>query len=596
MALPLTETDATIDQSDKIIIPLFHHQRILTRRMIDIENTPNTKLAYLSNKVGTGKSLCMLSTIASNKLSTASKRYTYLRTDQNNQFIKHKSKYITLKTNLLFIKNTILNQWLDYLTSQTTLTFHVIGAIDVKNSSDAAIISMINKSVDINVIVYDITTFASKRIFDHFVNLNINVKRIIIDEISDWMVKLKFITIGFKFFWIISSTSFNYINCDGYRHCYNFKHDGVELSFADFMKNAYLQYNVYTSDSLINSSINLPPPQIINVTIYTSRVHQLIHNVLPELSDAINKHDLLSISKHLHSDIVNPNQIIPLLINSNINLISQLYNKCCSHTQQIINEICEQHKLNNMHVSQFNINDIINHYKQYCSELRFAHVFAILTQITNLENKNKCIIDRFSEIKNQQCLICYASIQETQLNFMCNGCHNILCSECFNHYANHSGDINVKCPICRKYIGYNILSSSTPVEHAKVPIEHAVVEVTPKKYYNKVEYIKDIIKFKPSSKLLIIIQHGDFSNIKEQLTNYIIVNKSEDINSYVNGSINIAFINGVIFGDGINLQVTTDLIIFHKVPDHDYIQYVGRAQRIGRTSPLIIHNLLYENE
>ena len=45
-----------------------------------------------------------------------------------------------------------------------------------------------------------------------------------------------------------------------------------------------------------------------------------------------------------------------------------------------------------------------------------------------------------------------------------------------------------------------------------------------------------------------------------------------------------------------NLEMTTDIIIFHKMNDELEKQVIGRGQRLGRTSQLNVHYLCYENE
>ena len=55
-------------------------------------------------------------------------------------------------------------------------------------------------------------------------------------------------------------------------------------------------------------------------------------------------------------------------------------------------------------------------------------------------------------------------------------------------------------------------------------------------------------------------------------------------------------LNAKYFGAGMNLQMTTDLVIFHRFNAEMEEQIIGRAQRNGRTSPLNVYYLLHENE
>jgi SNF2 family DNA or RNA helicase len=69
------------------------------------------------------------------------------------------------------------------------------------------------------------------------------------------------------------------------------------------------------------------------------------------------------------------------------------------------------------------------------------------------------------------------------------------------------------------------------------------------------------------------------------------------MHSYKNTSdLSCLFINARNFGSGLNLENTTDIIMFHKLDSEIEKQVVGRAQRYGRNQSLNIWYLLHENE
>jgi hypothetical protein len=55
-------------------------------------------------------------------------------------------------------------------------------------------------------------------------------------------------------------------------------------------------------------------------------------------------------------------------------------------------------------------------------------------------------------------------------------------------------------------------------------------------------------------------------------------------------------LNAKNYGSGLNLQMTTDIIIYHKMSKDLENQVIGRGQRLGRTDALNVHYLYYENE
>ena len=64
---------------------------------------------------------------------------------------------------------------------------------------------------------------------------------------------------------------------------------------------------------------------------------------------------------------------------------------------------------------------------------------------------------------------------------------------------------------------------------------------------------------------------------------------------FKNGITKIILLNTQYAGSGIEINCATDVIIFHSM-GLDKQQAIGRAQRVGRTSVLNIHNLCYEDE
>ena len=68
------------------------------------------------------------------------------------------------------------------------------------------------------------------------------------------------------------------------------------------------------------------------------------------------------------------------------------------------------------------------------------------------------------------------------------------------------------------------------------------------------------------------------------------------IDRYKNGSVKVLLVNTRQYGSGLNLENTTDVILFHKFDTEIEKQVIGRAQRFGRKEPLHVHYLLYENE
>ena len=68
------------------------------------------------------------------------------------------------------------------------------------------------------------------------------------------------------------------------------------------------------------------------------------------------------------------------------------------------------------------------------------------------------------------------------------------------------------------------------------------------------------------------------------------------INKFTKGELKVLMLNASHYGSGLNLQMATDVIIFHQLPSHLESQVIGRAQRLGRQHPLNAYYLYYEGE
>ena len=128
-----------------------------------------------------------------------------------------------------------------------------------------------------------------------------------------------------------------------------------------------------------------------------------------------------------------------------------------------------------------------------------------------------------------------------------------------------------------------------------------------KNHKTKSEYIIDIINKKPTGKFIIFSEFSNtYDNVIEALKSTGLkysevkgttVAKNNILEKFRNGDLNIIFLNGRSDGAGINLPQTTDIILYHKATSTALeTQLIGRALRLGRTSDLKVHRLMYEKE
>lgn len=67
--------------------------------------------------------------------------------------------------------------------------------------------------------------------------------------------------------------------------------------------------------------------------------------------------------------------------------------------------------------------------------------------------------------------------------------------------------------------------------------------------------------------------------------------RDNTIDLYKTGNVNVLLLNTIHSGAGLNLQETTDIIMYHRLHDYQKTQVIGRANRIGRKLFLNVHYL-----
>ena len=132
-----------------------------------------------------------------------------------------------------------------------------------------------------------------------------------------------------------------------------------------------------------------------------------------------------------------------------------------------------------------------------------------------------------------------------------------------------------------------------------------------KQLISKMDNLKIILKKglkNPEFKMLIFSDYDNsFADIETLLMGFNIkyskvmghlnsVTKIIDSYKSYNDSINVLLLNANYCASGINLENSTDIVLYHSMNTDKTTQIIGRGQRPGRTQPLNVWKLCYENE
>jgi hypothetical protein len=381
--------------------------------------------------------------------------------------------------------------------------------------------------------------------------------RIMIDESHEIINSIN--TLSYKFLWLISGT-YELMKNRSY-----FSYKKIIYNIHNIISNELKYILVKGESNFVQRSFDIPQMIEINYQCKLSAKISIIKSLLNEKAlERLNGSDIPGLVKELGGTNIETEEEMILLVTKNLQ--KHINNKKCEikYYETIEMDIVEK---------QYRIHNITN-------------------DITESENKLNVIIARISELSTKTCSICIDIIE----NPIILECMHIFCGKCLLSWiAKKSRNYtNANCPECR-----NVIDSNKLINISKHYEEEKQTQL------NKEDTLIKILQNNPVGKFLIFskIDNG-FAYIKKTLTNANMEYKElkgttnvmlSILNQFKTGDLNIILLNTKHAGSGIDISFATDIIIYHNMCE-DKIQAIGRGQRVGRTQPLTVHNLLYDHE
>jgi hypothetical protein len=547
------ENNQMVTQPENLSITLFPHQLNSIYRLEELELNKNikyenyskeTKIGILSDNTGSGKSLTMIGLIIRDKIEWDLTKYYTINCTQtyaNDKIKMIKSKqYDKIKSTLILVSEIVIRQWEKEL-SYTKLKYKSI---------------LQETDLDINVDEYDIILVIPK-LYNLIVIQNnyIAWKRFIYDEPSSINVpNMKEVISGF--YWFITS------NPTSLKKNYGRNHSFMKEIFGDYynFEHIYNDLIIKNDEKNIKQSLNIP------ITIYKEYIcYQPIYNVVKGFVSA----DIIEmISADNIEGVIN---ILGGKMTDNIiELINKKQHEDIEHTNKCIS-IYE------------NKNDEENIKKWKTNKEK------IELQINELNN-------RFKNLLEEDCIICYDKIKNPVLE---STCHNVFCAECLLIWLKQ----HKACPLCRNEVDVSkLIYIKTKNEEKK---ENEIIQPIKNKLPTKLESVIQIIidrkKEDINCKFIIFSNHEYtfkpiYSLLKSNNISYSLLrgtteNKYKQIDEYKIGKTDVLFLNSIVNNIGINLQETTDIIIYHEITNIETNQLIGKVNRIGKKNQLNIHTL-----
>lgn len=577
----LSENDSEIKQPKSIKTKLFTHQKKAIHKLSEIENTHTlqyrnlnirTNLGIFADKVGAGKTLTIASLIASCKPPTPSINKLMGCTEYSVAYLeKNFSNTRIINSTLIIVPHSLIKHWIDTLDQINDENFDYI-VINKKVR-----VKWLEKSNLPKVILIS-NTFAK---YLYLTNENseydsVYWDRLIIDEPQTMVLPCHLPNANFT--WFICATPHSIIRSN--RHYLN--RATKELTnlwrnnyavYSDFSRNYNFNptnYLVVKNDNLVvDNSLKLPPYQEIIVKCKTPSYlrYRAVRENLP--LDALARLQANDVSGAI--EILNCNSN-----SSSSDIIESLITK---YKDKLYNENLEIDRLSQLR----NITD----------QERKIKITQHEEKISDLQKKIKSITKRVQS--TDSCPICLEEI--TSPKAITNCCQNSFCFECILMAL---GTTN-RCPLCKEISCQDNLH-----------IESSCKNINTKKKDNslpsKTNALLDIIENMNENSRILIFSQFDNSfqrimwklnqkNVKFELLKGRLECQQKTIENFKIGNIKILMLNANNFGAGLNLQMTTDIIIYHKFYNESLkTQVIGRAQRFGRKKPLKVTYLEHENE
>ena len=594
MSVILTENDNQIIQPSSITIPLMSHQKTIIRKMLDIEeldefdvkfkpsyysdNKVNAKMetniGILADKVGAGKTLSVISLISMRpKLK---EKFTYFG---GNKYMGIKVDFEKKKidTNLIVVPHKLVPQWKNAFEKANNLSVYAIttnSQIDkiivkktqtVKNWMDEDVIKVKEeldqtKLNNYNVVIIGDTMY--KRFYSCANEYKWN--RIFIDE-ADTIKLPRDMECHFNFLWLITGTPSGLANKS--------KPFIGKIFYDDQLR--LIDYITFKNDNkYIEQSIVLPHPKRIQIRCLTPRELSIIKDLIPpSVLQMINAGNSEEAIKALNCNVDTNENILQVITK---NLVDSIANK------EI--ELDAETK---------------KHYPPTQKKDQEHKIKIIENSLKKLQEKYQDIKQKIYELNNDYCPVCMSSFTNPVIVNCCKNCF------CFDCLAVSMGELkNNICPFCRQGITKNdihLISNDDGLKSAtktKVNNKHDMKD--------KLDVLADLINMKPNGSFMVFANYAEtFTKIEKKLSElnisyHILKGQASTVQKHIddfkNKKVRVLMLNAQFFGAGMNLQMTTDLIIYHRFTKEMEEQIIGRAQRLGRTCPLNVYYLIHDNE
>jgi len=686
----LDETFEKIEIVDGLKTSLFPHQKTVIKAMLDLERTKEitistissnlkvyTNAGVLSEAVGSGKTIDLLSLILLNKPSREPD-FSYISLfSPDREYISHESMIRKTFSNILnptivFAGVSVVNQWLNAIKTFTNLkTYAVLDVKHLQKLLDMIESRQINQYDIIIVKNGKITRpvkfpqgvtieFKNTNTINYIYNVITNMRsycwtRCIVDDMDTIHLPHNAGIINSLFTWYVSATTKIMKNSNITNRQFKTTADFLlhsDYSCSNVLKNTILFYNlnIRNKEAFVSATNNISYPK------FFAYVYSNPNNMYIGLLSTINSEEAREITEMLNGDAIDTAaDRLGIKTNRVADIFESMLGDKYTKYKKSVSVLTYIEEIEPLQGNRASMNENPDEKDTYTKKdlingreikYNYPNLKSIIentkAEYMEIKRESSFAIERVkTNIKAGECPICIGDLVDDDI-VIAKCCGTIICGLCCFGTIFNKNNTRGQCSNCRAILNYtNLIYLNSEFDLSKI-VEEVFEEPEPEELEEKKEIhvtrnknmaIIDIIKgTKPKEQICIDISINNlmkgtcvlpdnkfnkvliFANYEETLNSIIKDLKSAKIDywklsgshSEINKTVElftncnntcVLIINSTKHCAGLNLQTATDLIFAHKIIDPNVeTQVIGRGQRLGRTSCLKIHYILYDNE
>lgn len=645
---PLTEDSVRAQQPANATIPLKPHQLALLHRCSEFERghitqperdgfpalTLNTQMGVMGDSAGSGKSYVILSlalNTAGQSPSEVQPNVTNLIRGRISLFMARPQPALNLALTVVVMPHTIFRQWQEYAAvfSPTLRTMGIFQRANLARLHNLEELRTVDLLLVTNSMYHDVSSILG--------SMSVRIRRLVYDEADTLRLKSTVRDVDAEFVWYVTASYTNLVyprgilnvmyNIGGYnsrsyhhhqmgggadaRLFYGVRSPGpvrdvfLELSNSREVTRALV---LRSTNLFVSSSTSMPTPHLHHVRCLTPGSLRMLHGIADQaVIQCLNAGDVHGAMQH-----IDPSN----RTSSEDNLIILMLDRISRMARTVSARLA-----------------LVPTLEYDTPAERDAESGRLTRKLEELQRTTDNIRQRI--VSADICCICCDAIRHKAVTPCCS---NAFCFACITHWTTRKPI----CPLCKEPLttkellvvdehappphpdGGGTSSAAAPASRDPPSDPHALCAWLLARSagsgsgsgsvstHSKLQTLADIVQARRQSpqgsgiKLLIFSGNDNTFVDVTTVLNRLGVNHAQlkgngravqnVTEGYKSGTIDALLVNSTFYGSGLNLENTTDIILFHKFDSDIEHQVIGRAMRLGRTAPLHVWYLLYDHE